>query len=838
MATKSFVQIFVLSVSLIVGAQLQGATLTVDAGGSTMYTSIQDAINDASANDIVFVMPGTYHEHVIMKDMVNLIGSGPRKTTIDGQGMFDQVVEYSGLHGAIISGFRITGSSGTEFWTTSGLCCWEGPLIVRNNIIEGNYGGICVHEARAKPTIVNNTIVGNLNGIILGWRADPPPAVDVAYIYNTDITSANAYASLLQDNHFSVDLIPLGQVAGTDFGTYSVIVVGSDTSFGYDWGTAAGVAAVKASGKPVLGLGFGGSGLFQGMGLSINWGHGWIGIEDSIYVVDPGHTLFNSPTKIALPLSKIIQLYTATQHIGEYAPVLSYNAVLLGREPSDPDHYPLVQEGKHILWGFTASPANMTATGKSLFINLVHYMHPLMPPPAKTHTIMNNIIADNTQTGIFYYAYAADGNISYNDVWNNAYRDYHDNSTGTTFIPEPGTGEMSANPSFADPDYRLAEDSACIDAGHPGPYYNDPDGTRNDMGAYGGPEAAGKGGWTGPGFLITDIGDIPSAEIIQDSSHPCHGLVDVDSGEAAANKIPVYKDCPFGGNLWIYGLFGNTDLVTHYQILVGKWTGSSEPGIGECVPLSDPLTKVKYFVEDGTGIVTYKYMSLGPVTIKNIDHLYELTRADYKKETIAGKDYWTTWSQSDLRMRWNTTSWENGKYIIRYRAYRYIPSFGIWEQLLGSNTLDHITLIVDNTPVKAEIHSVKYDSGQAIPECGMIDLESDTENLKFTITASHPSGYLKRYHLSALYGKNKNLGEVVKNHYTGLNEGAPPYWHGEIEQTFNSKDAQTVVPPQLKPWETCSYQFHLVVWARTTDGRTQHLYWDTFNDHYYINVNP
>lgn len=36
-------------------------------------------------------------------------------------------------------------------------------------------------------------------------------------------------------------------------------------------------------------------------------------------------------------------------------------------------------------------------------------------------------------------------------------------------------------------DFHLQPGSPCIDAGNPDPQYNDPDGSRNDMGAYGGP---------------------------------------------------------------------------------------------------------------------------------------------------------------------------------------------------------------------------------------------------------------------------------------------------------------------------------------------------------------
>jgi parallel beta-helix repeat protein len=779
-----------------------------------------------------------------MKDMVNLFGSGPHVTTIDGQGMYDHVVEYSGLHGAIISGFRITGSSSTEWWTTSGLCCWEGPLVIKNNIIEGNYGGICVQGSRATPTIMNNTIVDNINGIILGQRGDPPPDVDVAYIYDDDMSTARAFALLLEENGFSVDIIQLSSVAGIDFSGYGVIVIGGETGDMNVWGTSAAVAKINDSRKPVIGIGEGGYAFFGKLGLSTGYPNGaHSGMDTDLYVEVPDHPIFHTPIDITIPSSNIIQLYTVSGSVEIYLSWVPPRIVALGRYDVGSDHYPLTLEldpiewnDRFLLWGFTGSPSDMTEVGKDLFINAVSHLHPSIPLPPKTHTIVNNIIANNSQMGIFYYAYAEDGEILYNDVWGNPYRNYHDNHTGSTFLPYPGTGEISADPLFADRDYHLEASSPCIDAGHPGLQYNDPDGTRNDMGAYGGAEASGRGGWGGSGFLITDIGDIPAVEVIQDSSHLCHGLVDVNSAESEMNKIPVYKDCPFGGNLWIYGLFGNADPVTHYQILVGKWTGGVEPDIDDCVPLSDSLTKVKYFIDETNGDVTHKYISLGPKTIDGIDHLYELTRADYKKETIGGRDYWTTWSKSDLRMRWNTKSWENGKYVIKYKAYHNIPLLGIWEVSLGSNRLDHITLVVDNNPVEAEIHNVKYDSGQVVQRCDIIELASNTENLKFTITASHPGGYLKNYRLHALYGTNENLGMVAKDDYTGFNEFVPPYWHGVTNETFNSIDAQSV--GQLDPWETCAYQFRLVVRARTTDGRHQHLYWKEFNDHYYIDISP
>jgi hypothetical protein len=50
----------------------------------------------------------------------------------------------------------------------------------------------------------------------------------------------------------------------------------------------------------------------------------------------------------------------------------------------------------------------------------------------------------------------------------------------------PGSNDFSLDPMFvgaADHDYRLEEESPCIDAGDPNPVFNDPDGSRCDVGA-------------------------------------------------------------------------------------------------------------------------------------------------------------------------------------------------------------------------------------------------------------------------------------------------------------------------------------------------------------------
>jgi hypothetical protein len=99
--------------------------------------------------------------------------------------------------------------------------------------------------------------------------------------------------------------------------------------------------------------------------------------------------------------------------------------------------------------------------------------------------VRNNIIAFNDGCGLISWYDLEYVPHDYNDVFGN----------GTNYCKGfvPDTTEISADPLFANPaiaDYHLLLTSPCIDAGHPDSIYNDPDGSRNDMGAFGGPGAA------------------------------------------------------------------------------------------------------------------------------------------------------------------------------------------------------------------------------------------------------------------------------------------------------------------------------------------------------------
>ncbi|MDH3217099.1 MAG: T9SS type A sorting domain-containing protein [Candidatus Krumholzibacteria bacterium] len=92
--------------------------------------------------------------------------------------------------------------------------------------------------------------------------------------------------------------------------------------------------------------------------------------------------------------------------------------------------------------------------------------------------IVNNVIVNSGDVGV--NCVAGSPTLDYNNVWNSGVADYQGCA--------PGTGSLSRDPLFADTamvDYHLTVHSPCIDAGDPNPTYDDPDGSRADMGIYG-----------------------------------------------------------------------------------------------------------------------------------------------------------------------------------------------------------------------------------------------------------------------------------------------------------------------------------------------------------------
>jgi len=102
----------------------------------------------------------------------------------------------------------------------------------------------------------------------------------------------------------------------------------------------------------------------------------------------------------------------------------------------------------------------------------------------------NTISANIAQSGGGMYSLSSNPNLVNCILWGNVGQQITGAANITyTDIQEgyAGVGNINVHPAFVDPvqcDYRLQWGSPCIDAGDPNLFYNDPDGTRADMGAY------------------------------------------------------------------------------------------------------------------------------------------------------------------------------------------------------------------------------------------------------------------------------------------------------------------------------------------------------------------
>jgi parallel beta-helix repeat protein len=126
--------------------------------------------------------------------------------------------------------------------------------------------------------------------------------------------------------------------------------------------------------------------------------------------------------------------------------------------------------------GATPSIVNNTISGNSA---PAEYGGGVLVQDGSAPVFMNNIISFTESGGGFIVIGDCTPELSYNLCFENSGGDYINCG--------PGIGAITGDPAYVggDPhDYHLTESSAAIDVGNPVITYNDPDGTRNDVGAF------------------------------------------------------------------------------------------------------------------------------------------------------------------------------------------------------------------------------------------------------------------------------------------------------------------------------------------------------------------
>jgi parallel beta-helix repeat protein len=166
---------------------LSGNTLYVGGTGEGNYSKIQDAINDASNGDTVFVFNGTYYENIVIDKSISLIGEDKDTTIIDGDHNGDVLKVTADW--VNISGFTIQSGGGNGLYIQSNFntiynnnvilnsdkgiylrWCLENSI--NNNIIQNNDGGIILDDQCGNNNIICNNISKNNIGISLSMSYD------------------------------------------------------------------------------------------------------------------------------------------------------------------------------------------------------------------------------------------------------------------------------------------------------------------------------------------------------------------------------------------------------------------------------------------------------------------------------------------------------------------------------------------------------------------------------------------------------------------------------------------------------------------------------------------
>jgi parallel beta-helix repeat protein len=144
-----------------------GDILYVGGSGLHNYSRIQDAVDNASDGDTVFVYDDSspYYENIIIKkNDLQLIGKNKYSTIIDGNNI-NSVIEIIGDR-VTIRGFTIQHSGSIEYPEYNAglhLLYPSSHNNITDNIVIDNFNGICL-QASKNNTISKNIVSNNVKG--------------------------------------------------------------------------------------------------------------------------------------------------------------------------------------------------------------------------------------------------------------------------------------------------------------------------------------------------------------------------------------------------------------------------------------------------------------------------------------------------------------------------------------------------------------------------------------------------------------------------------------------------------------------------------------------------
>jgi hypothetical protein len=184
----------------------------------TEYPTIQAAVDAANPGDVVRVQPGRYHQRVLLKSDVSLVGAGALNTILDGEGQPLSLIDFTGARNTRVEGFTLTGVGSADGcadpddpflcsgnWYAAAIYgegsespadpCADSSILVTHNVLAGNvYAMISYFHARA--IVKNNIFAGNRYAYIANHMQDHALLQQNVFVDNAAIAIGSQAAYL------------------------------------------------------------------------------------------------------------------------------------------------------------------------------------------------------------------------------------------------------------------------------------------------------------------------------------------------------------------------------------------------------------------------------------------------------------------------------------------------------------------------------------------------------------------------------------------------------------------------------------------------------------------
>jgi parallel beta-helix repeat protein len=254
--------------SLVLISSLMGCELSVKASPSMWtvdddrveysgadFTTIQEAVNNATDGDTIFVYKGVYYENVIVSKSVSLVGEDKDSTIVDGNET-GSVISIT-ANNVSIEGFTLM-KSGTLPNDSGIFLDHSNDNDISHNIIADNNYGIGLYYS-INNLISDNTITDNNDGISLYYSinnlisdntiTDNNDGISLYYSSNNVVShntiADNTYGILLLDSKnnvvFQNNFVQNGQQAYI----YNSVNIWDDGNEGNYWSNYVGVDLYK-----------------------------------------------------------------------------------------------------------------------------------------------------------------------------------------------------------------------------------------------------------------------------------------------------------------------------------------------------------------------------------------------------------------------------------------------------------------------------------------------------------------------------------------------------------------------------------------------------------------